>query len=156
DSQIGILKSCEKRFESSLSMDVWKRGKPYAMVVCPIHQLPNTSSQIYQQATARNVCIFTYSHLSLLLNFSNICGKDKAQELLEIIFKVIPALNPSKDANNYWLAINKTILSFSKEIDPLWKIEKEASIASILIIFYPSNFSNGNTSMAFQFRKVHH
>ena len=138
------------------AMDVWKRGKPYAMVVCPIHQLPNTSSQIYQQATARNVCIFTYSHLSLLLNFSNICGKDKAQELLEIIFKVIPALNPSKDANNYWLAINKTILSFSKEIDPLWKIEKEASIASILIIFYPSNFSNGNTSMAFQFRKVHH
>jgi hypothetical protein len=44
------------------AMDSWKRGKPYAMVVCPIYQLPNRSSQIYQQATTREVCIFTYSH----------------------------------------------------------------------------------------------
>jgi hypothetical protein len=28
------------------AMDGWKHGKPYAMVVCPIYQLPNRSSQI--------------------------------------------------------------------------------------------------------------
>lgn len=97
------------------AMDGWKRGKPYAMVVCPIYQLPNTSSQIYQQATSRNVCVFTYSHLALLLAFSETEGNENAQQLLEQIFKTIPALNPSKNAIDYWLAINKTMLSFSKK-----------------------------------------
>jgi len=115
------------------AMDGWKRGKPYAMVVCPIYQLPNTSSQIYQQATARNVCVYTYSHLALLLAYSEIDGKRKAQKLLESIFKTIPAMNPSKNAVDYWLMINRTILSFSKKIEVLWKIEKEAATESISI-----------------------
>ncbi len=61
------------------AMHGWKRGKPYAMVVCPIYQLPTSSSQIYQQAISQNVCIFTYSHLSLLLSYSEIEGQAKAQ-----------------------------------------------------------------------------
>lgn len=111
----------------------WKKGKPYAMVVCPIYQLPNTSSQIYQQATSRNVCIFTYSHLSLLLSFSEIESKAKAEHLLSEIFETIPSLNPSKSAVDYWLAINKTILNFSKKIKPLWEIEKNAATEAIAI-----------------------
>lgn len=113
------------------AMDGWKRGKPYAMVVCPIYQLPNTSSQIYQQATTRNVCVFTYSHLAMLLKFSEVESKAKAQQILEKIFKTVPALNPSKSATEYWLAINRTMLSFSKKIEPLWNSEKEASSNSI-------------------------
>lgn len=113
------------------AMHGWKRGKPYAMVVCPIYQLPNTSSQIYQQATTQNVCIFTYSHLALLLNYSETEGKTKAQNLLHEIFKIIPALNPSKNATDYWLAINKTMLSFSKKIEPLWTVEKSVAAESI-------------------------
>jgi len=70
-------------------MDGWKRGKPYAMVVCPIYQLPRKTSQIYQQAIARNVCIFTYSHLAML--------------------------------------------GFSKNVEDLWKTEKQAAIESIAI-----------------------
>jgi|ERR1019366_3391224 type II restriction enzyme len=115
------------------AMDGWKRGKPYAMVVCPIYQLPNTSSQIYQQATSRNVCVFTYSHLALLLTYSEAESKAKAQELLLKIFKTIPALHPSKSSNDYWLAINKTILTFSKKIENLWGIEKQVAIESIFI-----------------------
>ena len=115
------------------AMDGWKRGKPYALVVCPIYQLPNTSSQIYQQATTRNVCVFTYSHLALLLTFSEKEGKTKSQQLLEQVFKTIPALNPSKNATDYWLAINKTMLSFSKKVEPLWNSEKEAATQSISI-----------------------
>jgi hypothetical protein len=56
------------------AMHGWKRGKPHAMVVCPIYQLPARSSQIYQQAIARNVCIFTYSHLAVLVGFCNQSG----------------------------------------------------------------------------------
>ena len=115
------------------AMDGWKRGKPYAMVVCPIYQLPNTSSQIYQQATTRNVCIFTYSHLALILTYSKAEGKTKAQQLLKKIFQTIPALNPSKNATDYWLPINGTMLSFSKKIESLWNIEKEAATQSISI-----------------------
>ncbi len=109
------------------AMHGWKRGKPYAMVVCPIYQLPTSSSQIYQQATTQNVCIFTYSHLALLLSYSEVEGQPKAQQLLKKIFETIQALNPSKNATDYWLAINKTILAFSKKIPNLWIIEKMAS-----------------------------
>ncbi len=115
------------------AMHGWKRGKPYAMVVCPIYQLPSSASQIYQQATSQNVCVFTYSHLALLLAFSKSGGKAKARQLLEKIFKSIPALNPSKNATDYWLSINKTMLSFSKKVEPLWNSEKEAATQSISI-----------------------
>jgi len=115
------------------AMDNWKRGKPYAMVVCPIYQLPNTSSQIYQQAIARNVCVFTYSHLSLLLTYSEVESKVKAQQLLRKIFQTIPTLNSSKNAIEYWLFINRTMLGFSKKIENLWSIEKVASIEAISI-----------------------
>ena len=111
----------------------WKRGKPYAMVVCPIYQLPTSSSQIYQQATTQNVCIFTYSHLALLLSYSEVEGKTKAVQLLKKIFETIQALNPSKNATDYWLAVNKTILFFSKKIQPIWDIEKGVATESIAI-----------------------
>ncbi|MBE2227618.1 MAG: HindIII family type II restriction endonuclease [Ignavibacteria bacterium] len=115
------------------AMDSWKRDKPYAMVVCPIYQLPNTSSQIYQQATSKNICIFTYSHLSLLLAFSEVESKSKTQQLLKNIFQSIVLLNPSKSAFDYWYNINKTMLSFSKKIEQLWLFEKEAATQSITI-----------------------
>lgn len=114
-------------------MDGWKRGKPYAMVVCPIYQLPTKASQIYEQASSRNVCIFTYSHLAMLISFSQVESPALAEELLHEIYKVVPALNPSKDASQYWLAINKTMLGFSKKISELWKIEKQAAIESISV-----------------------
>ena len=115
------------------AMNKWKYGKPYAMVVCPIYQLPNRSSQIYQQSSAVNVCIFTYSHLALLVNFSLKKDKKQARELLHEIFKTVQALNPSKNSVDYWLAINKSILNYSEDIHELWNEEKEAVIESIQI-----------------------
>jgi type II restriction enzyme len=115
------------------AMHGWKRGKHYAMVVCPIYQLPTSSSQIYQQATSQNVCVFTYSHLALLLSYSETEGKAKAQQLLTKIFETIKVLNPSKSATDYWLALNKTILAFSKKIEPLWNIEKGVATESIAV-----------------------
>ena len=109
------------------AMHGWKRGKPYAMVVCPIYQLPTSSSQIYQQATTQNVCVFTYSHLALLLSYSEVEGQAKAQQLLKKIFETVPKIVISKSANDYWIPINTTMLTFSKKIQPLWDIEKMAS-----------------------------
>jgi type II restriction enzyme len=115
------------------AMDRWKHGKPYAMVVCPIYQLPRSTSQIYHQATTRNVCIFTYSHLSLLVRYAETVGKKESEKLLFSIFKTIEALNPSKSALDYWQSVNKTILKCANGIEDLWKIEKIASNESMNI-----------------------
>jgi len=115
------------------AMDGWKRGKPYAMIVCPIYQLPNRQSQIYEQASARNVCIFTYSHLAMLVSLTLVENKQKTESLLHEIFKTVQAINPSKDASQYWLSVNRTILNFSSKIANLWETEKQASIESIEI-----------------------
>ncbi|MDW8295456.1 MAG: HindIII family type II restriction endonuclease [Raineya sp.] len=106
------------------AMHSWKRGKPYAMIVCPIYQLPNKSSQIYQQAIIRNVCIFTYSHLAILLSFAQLTNFAETQKLLLEIFQTISALHPSKSANDYWLGVNRTILKFSPLLEKLWQAEK--------------------------------
>jgi len=115
------------------AMHRWKHGKPNAMVVCPIYQLPKSQSQIYESATSSDVCIFTYSHLALLLSYSEIEGNKKAQELLYKIFKTVPMLSVSKNATDYWLGINKTLLEFSPKIETLWQNEKLASLESITI-----------------------
>lgn len=55
------------------AMDRWKHGKPYAMVVCPIYQMPGRSSQIYVQASTRDVCLFIYLFTSFVI--SEICPR---------------------------------------------------------------------------------
>lgn len=115
------------------AMHSWKYGKPNAMVVCPIYQLPKTSSQIYQTAIVNDVCVFTYSHLSLLLSFSQIAGGEQTQDLIHKIFRNIPALLPSTSAAPYWLAVNRTMLEYSDNIEKLWSIEKSAALESIEI-----------------------
>ena len=115
------------------AMDTWKRGKPYAMVVCPLYQLPSRTSQIYQQAATRNVCVFSYAHLCVLIRVAETAGKTKARKLLNEIFKTVESLNPSKDAVAYWTALNRCILEFDKAATDAWKTEKIAASDSLLI-----------------------
>jgi hypothetical protein len=115
------------------AMHGWKRGKPNAMVVCPIYQLPRSASQIYQSAIVRDVAVLTYSHLSLLLAFAETDGPERAQDLIHVIFRTIPALIPSKSATDYWLAVNRTMLAYSPDIAALWETEKLASVESVEI-----------------------
>ena len=77
--------------------------------------------------------MLTYSHLSLLVNYAEAEGKEKAERLLHKVFQTIPALNPSKNAIDYWLAVNRTILDYSGIIQELWEIEKKAATESIEI-----------------------
>ena len=115
------------------AMDGWKHGKPYAMVVCPVYQLPSRTSQIYQQAGARSVCIGTYTHLAVLVRYAEVKSTVKVMELVHEVFKVVEAMNPSKDANTYWQIVNRTMLNFDEKISDIWKEEKRASIESIII-----------------------
>lgn len=113
------------------AMDDWKRGKPFAMVVCPLYQLPPRGSQIYQQAGARNVCIFSYSHLAVLVQLVQTEGRAAIVDLLHTVFRTIQTMNPSKDANAYWQAVNRAVLDYGGNVSELWRIEKIATIESI-------------------------
>jgi hypothetical protein len=115
------------------AMDNWKRGKPYAMVVCPIYQLPTRSSQIYEQASSRNVCIFTYSHLAVLVRYKQVSNEERIESLLHSVFESVKTLTPSKDANAYWYAVNRTMLAFDSKIDEFWRTEKMAAVESIKV-----------------------
>ena len=115
------------------AMDNWKHGKPYAVVVAPIYQLPSRTSQIYQQAITRSVCVFSYTHLSVLVRYSEVSGNGSSIELMHEIFKTIEGLNPSKDANQYWAALNALMLNHGDSVRNLWREEKLASDDSIII-----------------------
>jgi hypothetical protein len=116
------------------AMDGWKHGKPYAMVVCPVYQLPSRTSQIYAQAGSRSVCIGTYSHLSVLARFAASLGADRSIDLLHEIFKAVESLAPSKAAASYWHAINRTMLDFDDSIAVFWRDEKIAAVESVDVL----------------------
>lgn len=115
------------------ALNRWKYGKPYAMVVCPIYQLPTKQSQIYYSAITREVCIFTYSHLNILILFAKSTDVNYAQELLHKIFNNIKVINPTKDSIEYWRNINKTMLNFSPILKRLWAEEKVFTELSVKI-----------------------
>ena len=115
------------------AMDNWKHGKPFAMVVCPVYQLPSRTSQIYQQAAARSVCIFTYTHLAVLVRYAQTIGDQNAIELLHVVFRAVEAMNPSKDASSYWQVVNRAFLDADNTVSAIWREEKMASTEAIRV-----------------------
>jgi len=97
------------------AMDGWKRGKPYAIVVCPLYQLPSRTSQIYQQAAVRNVFVASYSRLAILIGLAEQESQDVAQELLLPLFETVETMTPSKDAVAYWTAVNRQLLAEERD-----------------------------------------
>ncbi len=115
------------------AMDNWKHGKPFAMVVCPVYHLPARTSQIYQQAAARSVCISTYTHLAVLVRYAQQVGKAEAMSLMYQLFKAVEAMNPSKNAGVYWQIMNRTFLDSDKCLAEIWREEKQAALESIYL-----------------------
>jgi len=113
------------------AMSGWKRHRLHAMVVCPLYQLPSSSSQIYYQSINHQVCIFSFSHLALLTAFAEATTQSKAKDLLKKIFELTGTLHPSKSSSDYWRAVNNTLLEFDPLIGPLWGIEKLAAAESL-------------------------
>ena len=113
------------------AMDGWKRGKPFAIVVCPIYQLPARASQIYLQAISRDVCLFSYSHIALLVRLADKVSPAASVRVLHDVFKSVAHMHPTKDAVPYWTSINRTMLSAHKCMQPLWLAAKLASIEAM-------------------------
>jgi hypothetical protein len=113
------------------ALDNWKHGKKYALLVAPLYQLPNRSSQIYQQAIVRDVCIFSYAHLAILLQYAAIAKNGEAERVLLRVLESIVRLNPTKDSYAYWRAINDTMLDFDQAMSDLWRAEREATVEAL-------------------------
>lgn len=116
----------QKDFKVS-SMDRWKHGKPFAMVVCPIYQLPTKTSQIYWDAISKDVIVLTYSHLAAIIRFSKIYKDQDVMSLMHDVFKVTQGLYPAKDAAYYWQGVNEVITSFHPGMNKIWEQEIIAS-----------------------------
>ena len=113
------------------AMDDWRRDLDYAVVVCPIYQLPSRTSQIYQQAIVRNVCILSYSHLTALVCFATRRDKCSATKGLKDVLKSVSLMHPSKSAVDYWLGINRSLVSVLEDDGDLWTAEKMASLEAL-------------------------
>jgi|SRR5579872_1989172 len=116
------------------AMEGWKRGKTHAMVVCPIYQLPARNSQIYQQAIARSVCIFSYSHMAVIVQLRDEVGRRSAQGLMLAALKSAEELNPAKDSVAYWTSVNRSMLNFHAAVEPLWRREKIAMVEALKVV----------------------
>ena len=108
------------------AMHKWKNGKQHALLVCPIYQLPSSSSQIYHQAETDEVCIFTYSHLSILVRLASLSSQAEARKLLlTVLDSTFKLLTPSKSAVDYWKSVNTAFISHSALCSRLWSEEKQ-------------------------------
>jgi hypothetical protein len=113
------------------AMDGWRRNKNYAVVVSPLYQMPSRTSQIYLQAITSDVCLLSYSHIAVLLNFRLEKGEKAAEKILKSVFECVSTMNPSKAAVDYWAVINKAFLDADPLIKELWAMEKSANLEAV-------------------------
>lgn len=92
------------------------------------YQLPARASQIYQQAIVRNVCILNYSHLAALLVLGRRSSQKAAEAGLLKILKSVSTLHPNKNAADYWVGINKALLSALGVDSNIWTDEKNLAL----------------------------
>lgn len=116
------------------AMDGWRGESDYAVVVCPIYQLPSRTSQIYQQAIAKNVCVLSYAHVAALVAFSTAKSKAAAESGLLSILKSVATLHPTKNANDYWVGINRALTEVLGSKSNLWTTEKSESLEGLILV----------------------
>ncbi|MCC6476727.1 HindIII family type II restriction endonuclease [bacterium] len=116
------------------AMHYWRAGLDFALLVCPIYQLPGRASQIYRQAVSRNVCIISYCHLSTLVRLSELRGTAASEQALHQVLRCVTMLHPSKDSSSYWTGINRALLDSLRADSSLWTDEKVKSIESLSVL----------------------
>ena len=113
------------------AMDGWRGGLDYAVLVCPIYQLPSRTSQIYRQAVARNVCVLSYTHLAVMVGFSSRSKVPAVEQLFHNVLKSVSVLHPSKSAVDYWTGINRSFVNSLGKSSGLWTTEKTESLDAL-------------------------
>ena len=116
------------------AMDGWRHDLDYAMIVCPIYQLPTRTSQIYQQAITRDVCITSFSHLAVFVALSWRRTAAMATSGLHELLSATSIMNPTKSAVAYWTGMNRTLASHLGADGDLWRTEKRESLKALRVV----------------------
>ncbi len=106
------------------ALDDWRRSNTYACLVSPLYQYPRRGSQIYEQAIERNVTLLSYTHLKFLLD----CTDGQNLDPLWCIGNELPK---SKNAQQYWEAIDRTTCEIAGESEETLSIYKQTTIDKI-------------------------
>jgi type II restriction enzyme len=103
------------------ALNRWKKDKDYACLVSPLYQYPNTNSQIYRQATDKNVTLLSYAHLYFIISLNNSETLDYSE--LWTVGRSIA--NNGKGAISYWKAVDEIICKITgKRLEDLEKAKK--------------------------------
>ena len=78
-------------------------------------------------ATIRYFSILSYNYLSVPLNFASQKSEKASEKCLQEILGVVGEMNPTKDFQDYWRVLNRTILSADKTLAAMWHEEKIAA-----------------------------
>jgi hypothetical protein len=116
------------------ALDGWRNDEDFAVVVCPIYQLPSRSSQIYLQAVSRNVCILSYAHVAALVAMAQRHGGTVAEDCLHGVLRCVSVMQPSKNAPDYWTVLNGALVAQLGDSLDLWTTEKTESLESLSIL----------------------
>ena len=116
------------------AMDVWRGGLDFAVLVGPIYQFLPRTSQIYQQAIVRNVCLLSFAHLACLVALAYRKGANASEDALHRILKTVTILHPSKSAIDYWTGINRALVDSLSGDSDLWEEEKRASLEALNVV----------------------
>ena len=91
------------------ALNDWRRKDTYALLVGPLSQYPTNSSQIYAQAIALNVTLFSYVQLNLIME-SGIDARNLTPiwEIGKALSKALPT-GEKKSAERYWAKVDSTV-----------------------------------------------
>lgn len=102
------------------SLDRWRQGNNYSLLVAPLVRYPIRSSQIYSQAVSKNVTLLSYTHLQFLMYYED-NSLLSIQQLLKKVLETGNRILQNKDnASQYWNAIDQAITeSVNKPIESI-------------------------------------
>lgn len=103
------------------ALDDWRKSNTYACLVSPLYQYPSRLSQIYEQAIERNVVLLSYIHLKFLLDHPD--GHN-----LDPLWRIGSSLPRSKNAQQYWEAIDRTTCEIIGKSEDFLKNYKQQAI----------------------------
>ena len=106
------------------ALNDWCKSNTYACLVSPLYQYPQRGSQIYEQAIERNVTLLSYTHLRFLLDCTN--GQN-----LDPLWRTSSGLPKSKNAQQYWEAIDETTRKITGESEETLSSYKQETIDKI-------------------------
>lgn len=93
------------------ALDSWRQKNNYSILASPLFQYPNKTSQIYEQAISKNVCLISYTHLKFILDDTSSKNIIDLEKIFNIgnILKSKTSKKEYNKASIYWKKMDELI-----------------------------------------------